>query len=104
MLLPDGAPFLPPPQAMTMYSRPLMRIDRRRRVAGRRQRRLPQQLARELVVGVELVVEVRRADEQQPAGGDDRAAVVVAAGVLQPLRGELRDIRRTESSSGSCRR
>ena len=23
-LLPDGAPFLPPPQAMTMYCRPLM--------------------------------------------------------------------------------
>ena len=64
-------------------------VGRRRRVAGRGQRRLPEQLAGQLVVGAELLVEVRRADEQQAARGDDRAAVVVAAGVGQPLRGQL---------------
>ena len=42
-------------------------VDRRRRVARGRQRRLPQQLAGQLVVGAELLVEVRRADEQQAA-------------------------------------
>src|SRR6187402_2500834 len=36
---------------------PVDRIDRRRRIARGRQRRLPQQLAGELVVGAELLVE-----------------------------------------------
>src|SRR6185369_4130620 len=61
-------------------------------VAGGREGRFPEQAAGELVVGVELPVEVGRADEEQPAGGDDRAAVVVAAGVGQPFRRQLGEL------------
>ena len=40
---------------------------------------------------MKLPVEIRGADEQEAAGGDDRSAVVVAAGVRQPFRGQLRE-------------
>ena len=60
-----------------------------RGIPGKRQRRLPQQFARQLVERAQLAIEIGGGDEEQAAGGDDGPAVVVAAGVAQALRDEL---------------
>src|SRR5262249_46770404 len=57
-------------------------VHRRRGVARKRKRRLPQNLSATLVEGPELVVEVRSADEQQTSSSHHAAAVVLASGRL----------------------
>src|SRR5207247_478852 len=77
----------PPPAAIsrTDSSPPASAISETRTAAPS-----PEQLAGELVERMKLPVEARRADEQHAARGDDRTTVVVAAGVGQPFRGQLR--------------
>src|SRR5207249_5281216 len=68
---------------------PVDLVGRGRRVPRRRERRLPEQVARGLVERAELIVVVRRPDEYQPARSDHRTAVVLAPGVRHPRSREL---------------
>ena len=64
----------PPPAAITTNSASIYFIRDRRCVTREGQGCLPQQFARGLIEGAELLVEIRRPNEDQAARGHDRAA------------------------------
>src|SRR5262249_31594903 len=65
-------------------------VHRRRSIAGKWKRSLPQELSRSLVIGSEFLVEVRRPDKQQASRCHDASAVVLAPRVLHSLCGQRR--------------